>query len=36
MFRDALKTTGLEGELRVRDMAELVEDAIGATQRSDT
>jgi Fe-S oxidoreductase len=36
MFRDALKTTGLEGELRVRDIAELVEDAIGATQRSDT
>jgi Fe-S oxidoreductase/nitrate reductase gamma subunit len=36
MFRDALKTTGLEGELGVRDIAELVEDAIGATQRSDT
>jgi Fe-S oxidoreductase len=36
MFRDALKTTGLEGKLRVRDIAELVEDAIGATQRSDT
>jgi Fe-S oxidoreductase/nitrate reductase gamma subunit len=36
MFRDALKTTGLEGKLGVRDMAELVEDAIGATQRSDT
>jgi Fe-S oxidoreductase/nitrate reductase gamma subunit len=35
MFRDALKTTGLEGKLGVRDMAELVEDAIGATQRSD-
>jgi Fe-S oxidoreductase len=36
MFRDALKTTGLEGELEVRDIAELVEHAIGATQRSDT
>ena len=36
MFRDALKTTGLEGELGVRDIAELVEDAIGATQRSGT
>ncbi|MFH1331101.1 MAG: (Fe-S)-binding protein [Actinomycetota bacterium] len=36
MFRDALKTTGLEGVLGVRDIAELVEDAIGATQRSDT
>jgi Fe-S oxidoreductase len=36
MFRDALKTTGLEGKLEVRDMAEVVEAAIGATQRSDT
>ncbi len=36
MFRDALKTTGLEGTLGVRDIAELVEDALGATQRSDT
>jgi len=36
MFRDALKTTGLEGKLGVRDLAELVEDAVGATQRSDT
>ena len=34
MFRDALKTTGLEGELQVRDIAELVEDAVVATQRS--
>jgi Fe-S oxidoreductase len=34
MFRDALKTTGLEGVLGVRDIAELVEDAVGATQRS--
>jgi Fe-S oxidoreductase len=36
MFRDALKTTGLEGTLGVRDIVELVEDAVGATQRSDT
>ncbi|MDP1805600.1 MAG: (Fe-S)-binding protein, partial [Acidimicrobiales bacterium] len=36
MFRDALKTTGLEGKLEVQDMAEVVEAAIGATQRSDT
>ena len=35
MFRDALKTTGLEGVLAVRDIVELVEDAIGATQRSE-
>jgi Fe-S oxidoreductase len=28
MFRDALKTTGLEGRLLVRDMAEIVEDAL--------
>jgi Fe-S oxidoreductase len=35
MFRDALKTTGLEGALAVRDIVELVEDAIGATQRSE-
>ncbi len=34
MFRDALKTTGLEGTFEVRDIAQLVEDAIGATQRS--
>ena len=34
MFRDALKTTGLEGTLEVRDIVELVEDAMGATQRS--
>ena len=32
MFRDALKTTGLEGTLEVRDIAELVEDAMGATR----
>jgi Fe-S oxidoreductase len=35
MFRDALKTTGLEGALAVRDIVELVEDAMGATQRSE-
>jgi Fe-S oxidoreductase len=35
MFRDALKTTGLDGVLAVRDIVELVEDAIGATQRSE-
>ena len=35
MFRDALKTTGLEGTLGVRDIVELVEDAMGATMRSD-
>ncbi|MBN2113554.1 MAG: (Fe-S)-binding protein [Acidimicrobiia bacterium] len=35
MFRDALKTTGLEEVLAVRDIVELVEDAIGATQRSE-
>jgi hypothetical protein len=34
MFRDALKTTGLEGTLAVRDIAEVVQDALGATQRS--
>jgi len=34
MFRDALKTTGLEGTLGIRDIVELVEDAMGATQRS--
>ncbi len=36
MFRDALKTTGLEGTLGVRDIAELVEDAMGATAGSGT
>jgi Fe-S oxidoreductase len=36
MFRDALKTTGLEGTLQVRDIVELVEDAMGATVRSGT
>ena len=32
MFRDALKTTGLEEALAVRDIVELVEEAMGATQ----
>jgi len=36
MFQDALKTTGLEGALAVRDIVELVEEAMGRTQRSDT
>jgi Fe-S oxidoreductase len=35
MFRDAVKTTGLEGTLGVRDIVELVEDAIGVSSRSD-
>jgi Fe-S oxidoreductase len=35
MFRDAVKTTGLEGTLGVRDIVELVEDAMGVTSRSD-
>jgi len=34
MFRDALKTTELEGTLGIRDIVELVEDAMGVTQRS--
>ncbi len=36
MFQDALKTTGLDGVLAVRDIVELVEAALGPTQRSDT
>ncbi len=28
MFQDALKTTGLEGKLAVKDIAELVEEAV--------
>jgi Fe-S oxidoreductase len=32
MFRDALKTTGLEGTLEVRDIAELVEDAMNGSR----
>jgi Fe-S oxidoreductase len=35
MFGDALKTTGLEGVLAVRDIVELVEEAMGRTQRSE-
>jgi Fe-S oxidoreductase len=35
MFRDALKTTGLDGVLAVRDIVELVEDAMGVSQRSE-
>jgi len=30
MFRDAVKTTGTEGALAVRDLAELVWDALQA------
>jgi Fe-S oxidoreductase/nitrate reductase gamma subunit len=33
-FQDALKTTDLEGVLDVRDVAELVQDAIGLSERS--
>ena len=36
MFSDALKTTELEASLGVRDIAELVEDAMGVTQGSGT
>lgn len=35
MFQDALKTTGLDEALAVRDIVELVEEALGPTQRSD-
>jgi Fe-S oxidoreductase len=35
MFRDALKTSGLEGSLAVRDIVELVEAAMGPEQRSE-
>ena len=34
MFQDALKTTGLEGSLVVRDVAELVEEAMLTMNRS--
>jgi Fe-S oxidoreductase len=34
MFRDALKTAGLEDRLAVKDVVELVETAIGAQERS--
>jgi Fe-S oxidoreductase len=30
MFTDALKTTGLEGRLWIKDIAELVEEAVAA------
>jgi Fe-S oxidoreductase len=36
MFTDALKTTGLEGKLAVKDIAELVEEAMGLSRRSGT
>jgi Fe-S oxidoreductase len=35
MFADALKTTGLEGRLVVKDLAELVEEAIGPMRWSE-
>jgi Fe-S oxidoreductase len=31
MFADALKTTGLEGRLAVKDLTELVAEAVGLT-----
>lgn len=34
MFRDAVKTTGLEGRLAVRDLAELVDEAMTAEEAS--
>lgn len=34
MFRDAVKTTGLEGRLAVRDLAELVDEAVTAEEAS--
>ena len=34
MFRDAVKTTGLDGRLAVRDLAELVEEAVTAEEAS--
>ncbi len=34
MFRDALKTTGLEGKLAVKDLAELVEECVVPAERS--
>jgi len=34
MFRDAVKTTGLEGRLAVRDLAELVNEAVTAEEAS--
>ncbi len=34
MFADALKTTGLEGRLKVRDLTELVAEAVGLTEQA--
>ncbi len=36
MFQDALKTTGLEGSLAVKDLIELVEEAAAPSERSDS
>ena len=36
MFSDALKTTGLEGRLVVKDLTELVEEAVGPSERRDS
>jgi Fe-S oxidoreductase len=36
MFQDALKTTGLEGSLVVKDLAELVDSACTTAVRSET
>jgi Fe-S oxidoreductase len=35
MFKDALKTTGLEGSMEVTDVMELVEEAVGLPERSE-
>ena len=36
MFADALKTTGLEGRLAVKDLTELVEEAVSPSERRDS
>jgi Fe-S oxidoreductase len=36
MFQDALKTTGLEGSIAVKDLIELVEEAAAPPERSDS
>jgi len=36
MFQDAIKTAGLEGKLVVKDAIELVQEALGLTQRSES
>jgi len=36
MFQDAIKTAGLEGKLTVKDTIELVGEAVGLTQRSES